>query len=226
MKFRRLHDWLVSTQQALEIQRRLRHQIRLIPLPDSIEYVAGIDVSYSRITCTLWGGVVVFAYRDLIRIEEKWAKAQSRFPYVPGLLSFREIPVLLQALKEIRTSPDVILCDGQGIAHPKGLGIAAHLGLVLDTPTVGCAKSRLVGEFGVVGKEKGNFASLRYEGRAVGAVLRTRAGAKPIFVSPGFKLTLQEAISITLNCTLKYRVPEPIRSAHLLVNKLRREAEG
>jgi deoxyribonuclease V len=226
MKFRRLHTWLVSTQQALEIQRRLRHQIRLMPLPDSIEYVAGIDVSYSRITRTLWGGVVVFAYRDLIRIEEKWAKGQSQFPYVPGLLSFREIPVLLQALKKIRTLPDVILCDGQGIAHPRGVGIAAHLGLVLDTPTVGCAKSRLVGEFGAVGGEKGNFASLRYEGRAVGVVLRTRAGARPIFVSPGFKLTFKEAISITLNCTTKYRIPEPIRSAHLLVNKLRREAEG
>lgn len=226
MKFRPLHPWLVSTQQALEIQRRLRHQIRLTPLPDSIQYVAGIDVSYSSITRTLWGGVVVFTYRDLARIEEKWAKGQSLFPYVPGLLSFREIPVLLQALKQIRTLPDVILCDGQGIAHPRGVGIAAHLGLVLDTSTVGCAKSRLVGDFGAVGEKKGNFASLRYEGRAVGAVLRTRAWAKPIFVSPGFKLTLQQAIAITLNCTTKYRIPEPIRSAHMLVNKLRREAEG
>lgn len=226
MKFRRLHPWVVPTQQAIEIQRCLRRQIRLMPLPDSIEYVAGIDVSYSMVTGTLWGGVVVFTYRDLVRIEEKWAKGQSLFPYVPGLLSFREIPVLLQALKQIRTLPDVVLCDGQGIAHPRGLGIATHLGLVLDTPTVGCAKSRLVGDFGAVGGKKGNFASLRYQGRTVGAVLRTRAGAKPIFVSPGFKLTFQEAISITLNCTTKYRIPEPIRSAHLLVNKLRREAEG
>jgi deoxyribonuclease V len=226
MKFTRLHPWVVSTQQALEIQRHLRHEIKLMPLPDSIEYVAGIDVSYSRITRTLWGGVVVFAYRGLVRIEEKWAKDQSLFPYVPGLLSFREIPVLLRALKQIRTLPDVILCDGQGIAHPRGVGIASHLGLVLDTPTVGCAKSRLVGEFRAVGEKKGNFASLRYEGRVVGAVLRTRAGAKPIFVSPGFKITLQEAISITLNCTTKYRIPEPVRSAHLFVNELRREAEG
>jgi deoxyribonuclease V len=225
MKFRRLHPWVVSTQQALEIQRCLQHEIRLMPLPDSIEYVAGIDVSYSKVTGTLWGGVVVFAYRDLVRIEEKWAKGQSVFPYVSGLLSFREIPVLLQALKQIRTFPDVILCDGQGIAHPRGVGIAAHLGLVLDTPTVGCAKSRLVGDSGAVGGEKGNFAPLRYEGRTVGAVLRTRAGAKPIFVSPGFKLTFKEAIAISLNCTTKYRIPEPIRSAHLLVNKLRREAE-
>jgi deoxyribonuclease V len=225
MKFRRLHPWVVSTQQALEIQRRLQHQIRLTPLRDSIEYVAGVDVCYSRITRSLWGGVVVFSYRDLARLEEKWAKARSVFPYVPGLLSFREIPVLLEALKQISTLPDVILCDGQGVAHPRGVGIAAHLGLVLDTPTVGCAKSRLVGDFGTVGEKKGRFASLRYEGRVVGAVLRTRPGTNPIFVSPGFKLDLEDAISITLNCTPKYRIPEPIRSAHLLVNKLRREAE-
>jgi deoxyribonuclease V len=226
MKFRRLHPWVVSTQKALEIQRSLQHEIRLAPLPHSIECVAGTDVSYSRITNTLWGGVAVFSYPGLAKLEEKWASDQSLFPYVPGLLSFREIPVLLLALRQIRTSPDVILCDGQGIAHPRGVGIATHLGLVLDTPTIGCAKSRLVGEFGSVGRNKGNFAPLRYKGLTVGAVVRTRPGTKPIFVSPGFKLTSQEAISITLNCTKKYRIPEPIRSAHLLVNRVRREGEG
>jgi deoxyribonuclease V len=226
MRFRRLHSWIVSAQEALEIQRSLRPKIRLVPLSQSIEHVAGTDVSYSRRTNTLWGGVTVFTYPGLAKLEEKWASDQSLFPYVPGLLSFREIPVLLLALKQIRTCPDVILCDGQGIAHPRGIGIATHLGLVLDMPTIGCAKSRLVGDFGALGEKKGSHTALRYKGSTVGAVVRTRPGTKPIFVSPGFKLTSREAISISLNCTEKYRIPEPIRSAHLLVNKLRRKAEG
>jgi deoxyribonuclease V len=226
MEFRRLHPWDVSPKQAFEIQRSLRPEIKLAPLSQPIEYVAGTDVSYSRITGTLWGGVVVFTYPDLEKLEEKWATGKSLFPYVPGLLSFREIPVLLQALRQIRTLPDVILCDGQGIAHPRGLGMASHLGLVLDMATIGCAKTRLIGEFGAVGGKKGSVASLRYEGRTVGAAVRTRAGTKPVFISPGFKVTYEEAIFIALNCTTKYRMPEPIRSAHLFVNKLRREAGG
>jgi deoxyribonuclease V len=162
----------------------------------------------------------------MVKVEERWARGRSSFPYIPGLLSFRELPVLLSAVKKIRTPPDVILCDGQGIAHPRGLGIASHLGVVLDRPTIGCAKSRLVGSFGAVGEEKGSYASLEYGNFRVGAVLRTRAGTRPVFISPGFKVTYEEAIVIILNCVTKYRIPEPIRSAHLLVNRVRREAES
>ena len=137
-------------------------------------------------TDRVWAGVVVLEYPRLIKLEERWVHGRSRFPYIPGLLSFREIPHLLEALKRLETDPDLILCDGQGIAHPRGLGLASHLGLLLNKPTIGCAKSRLIGEHSEVGQEKGNYALLRHGKRVIGAVLRTREGVNPLFISPKF----------------------------------------
>jgi len=174
----------------------------------------------------VWAGIVVLSYPGLFKVDEAWAKGRMDFPYIPGLLSFREIPFLLKALERIRIEPDLILCDGQGIAHPRGLGLAAHLGLLVSKTTVGCAKKRLVGEFSEVGPNRGNYSLLFHEDRPVGAAVRTRAGVKPLFVSPGYGITIDEAVATVLNCCEHYRIPEPIRQAHFLVNGLRQREEA
>jgi deoxyribonuclease V len=169
--------------------------------------------------------VVVIRLPGLEKVEECWARGLSDFPYIPGLLGFREIPVLIQALKRLETSPELFLCDGHGIAHPRRMGLAAHLGLILDRPAIGCAKSRLVGEFSLPAPEKGSRSELRLDGEAVGAVLRTRGGVKPLYVSPGHRIEINGAVRLVLACCAGYRIPEPLRQAHILVNRLRR-AEG
>jgi deoxyribonuclease V len=225
MKIRHLHAWSVSSQKAIQIQKELRSRLDLIKLPGTIRRVAGTDVSFSKKSGRIWAGIVVFSYPELSRIEEQWIQDRTRFPYIPGLLSFRELPVLLKALKRLRTDPELILCDGQGIAHPRGMGLASHLGLLVDRPTIGCAKSRLVGEFSEVGQQKGSYAPLRYKEQVVGAVVRTRRGVRPLFISPGNRISLDESVKIVLECCEKYRMPEPTRQAHLLVNGLRRRQE-
>ena len=226
MQIRRLHPWDVSYQEAIEIQKKLRSKLVIKKLPRKITHVAGTDVSFSKGSGSIWAGVVVFKYPDLIKTEESWAEGTRSFPYIPGLLSFREIPVLLEALRRLKTDLDLIFCDGQGIAHPRGLGIASHLGLLLDRPTIGCAKTRLVGEFSEVGEERGRFTHLWYKGHVVGEVVRTRRGVKPLFVSPGHKVTLEESVNMVLGCCRKYRLPETTRQAHLLVSRLRRGQEA
>ena len=222
MQIRQLHAWEVSAQEAVAIQRKLEPILDLRPLPKKVKTVAGADVSTSKKSDRLWAGVTVFKYPQLIKMEEKWVHGRARFPYIPGLLSFREIPPLLEALKRLEIEPDLILCDGQGIAHPRRLGLASHLGLVLNKPTIGCAKSRLIGEFSAVGAEKGDYSRLLYKNRIIGAVLRTRKGVKPLFISPGNKITLEESLKVVLGCAVRYRMPEPTREAHLLVNRIRR----
>lgn len=226
MKIRHLHPWDVSSQQAIKIQKRLRPMLDFKKLSSTIRYVAGTDVSFSRKLGLIWAGVVVFSYPELHRVEEKWVQDKVSFPYIPGLLSFRELPILLRAMKKIDRDPELILCDGQGIAHPRGLGLASHLGLLVDRSSIGCAKSRLVGEFSGVGEMKGSRENLWYNGQVVGAVVRTRQGVKPLFISPGNKITLEESVKMALNCCGRYRLPEPTRQAHLLVNGLRRSQEA
>ncbi len=225
MKIRHLHAWGVSSQEAIKIQSRLRSGLVFKTVPGPIRHVAGTDVSFSKKSGRMWAGVVVLRYPELLKIEEKWVQGEVDFPYIPGLLSFRELPVLLKALERLKTNPELILCDGQGIAHPRGLGIASHLGLLVDKPTIGCAKSRLVGEFSEVGETKGSYTYLWYKGNVVGAVLRTRRGVKPLFISPGNRITLDETVEVVLRCCLKYRMPEPTRQAHLLVSGLMRRQE-
>ena len=225
MRIRHLHPWNVSTVEALEIQRRLGSLIDLKGLSRPIRYVAGTDVSCSRKSDLIWAGVVVFSFPELERVEERWVRDRESFPYVPGLLSFREIPAMIRAMERLEVDPDLVLCDGQGIAHPRGIGLASHLGLFLDKPTIGCAKSRLIGESSEVGIEKGDYSDLRHKGRVIGAVLRTRRGVKPLFISPGNLITLEESLKIVLECCSRYRIPEPIRQAHLLVNACRQREE-
>jgi deoxyribonuclease V len=226
MKIRQLHPWDVSSQEAIEIQKRLRARLDLRSLSGTVKYVAGTDVSSSKKPGHIWAGAVVFSYPQIVKLEEKWISGKTSFPYIPGLLSFREIPVLLEAIKRLEIEPDLVFCDGQGTAHPRGLGLASHLGLLLDKPTIGCAKKRLVGDFSEVGEKKGDYTLLRYEGRVIGAVVRTRTGVKPLFVSPGNKITLKESLTMVLGCCARYRIPEPTRQSHLLVSGLRRSEGG
>jgi deoxyribonuclease V len=226
MRIRNLHPWDVPYQEAIRIQEGLRSKLEFKRLSAEIRYVAGTDVSFSKNTNTLWAGVVVLGYPELVRVEEKWVKDKSDFPYIPGLLSFREVPILLKALMRLETDPCLILCDGQGIAHPRGVGLASHLGILVDKPTIGCAKTRLVGDFSKVGQRKGHHTPLRHNGFVVGAVVRTRYGVRPLFISPGNKITLGESIEFVLKCCGRYRLPEPTRQAHLLVTGLRRAQEA
>lgn len=222
MRDRRLHRWDVSPEEAIEIQNRLRVQLDLHRAPEQIETVAGIDVSYDKGSDWLFAAIVVLRLRDLATLDAASATATVSFPYIPGLLSFRECPVVLQAWEKLRVRPDCLMCDGQGIAHPRRLGIASHLGLWLDMPSIGCAKSLLVGEYREPGEQRGSLEPLYHRGEQVGVILRTKDGVQPVFVSPGHKITLQKAVETVLACCTKYRLPEPTRQAHLLVNELRR----
>jgi len=216
-----LHPWNVTCEEAIKIQERLKDKVILKKIDRRINYIAGLDVSYAKGGNTVWAGVVVLGFPSLVKIEERWAQSKVSFPYIPGLLSFREIPALLDVLTNIEAEPDLIFCDGQGIAHPRGLGIASHLGVLLRKPTIGCAKSRLVGEFDPVGEDRGEYVYLRYQNRIIGAVVRTRSRVKPVFISPGYGVMLKDYIRFVLETCPTYRIPEPTRQAHLLVNSVR-----
>ena len=218
-----LHPWSVSPKEAVEIQRRLQPRVNVKTRLTRLRYVAGTDVSFSLSDVTVWAGVVVLEYPGLEPVEKRWVRGQSSFPYIPGLLGFREIPTLASALSKLKTIPDLILCDGQGIAHPRRMGLATHLGLLVNCATIGCAKSRLVGAYSGLGEEKGAFADLVHAGKVIGAAARTRKGVKPIFISAGNNINLKQSLSMVFHCCTKYRIPEPIRLAHLLVNRLRAE---
>ncbi len=226
MKIRHLHPWDVSFSEAVEIQKALATQLLFSGLPKKIELIAGTDVSFSKRSDKIWAGVVVLEYPSLVKAEERSLSGTTHFPYIPGLLSFREIPIILDVLRMLEKEPDVIFCDGQGIAHPRGLGLASHLGLFIQRPTIGCAKKRLVGEHANIGRTRGNFNPLIYKTREVGMVVRTKTGVNPIFVSPGYGLTVDEAMRLVLSCGGLYRIPKPIRQAHLLVNCARQTAEA
>ncbi len=216
-----LHPWNVTYKKAVKIQKNLKDKVILKKIDKKIRHIAGLDVSYAKGANIMWAGAVVLDFPSLNKAEERWSKKKVSFPYIPGLLSFREIPALIDALRKIVIEPDLIFCDGQGIAHPRGLGIASHLGVLLNKPTIGCAKSRLVGEFNPVGEKRGDHVYLRYQDRVIGAVVRTRAGVKPIFISPGYGIILNDCIRFVLETCSTYRIPEPIRQAHLLVNSVR-----
>ena len=222
MKIRHLHSWDISYHEAIEIQKALYPKLVFSNLSHSIRLIAGADVSCSKKSNNVWAGVVVLSYPSLKKVEEKWVKGITNFPYIPGLLSFREIPIILEAAKKLESNPDLLLCDGQGIAHPRGLGLASHIGLLIEKPTIGCAKKRLVGDFPEVGQYRGDCSPLFYKSREIGAVVRTKTNVKPLFVSPGYAITIKDAVKMVLNCGGRYRIPEPIRQAHLLVNKLRK----
>lgn len=223
MKINRLHDWDVSCSEAVAIQEELKGRLLLADEPEGVppETMAGADISYSRHSDLFFAAVILFSYPALEILEEAFWMERVCFPYVPGLLSFREAPPLLKAFEKLSQAPDLAIFDGQGIAHPRGIGLASHMGLLLDVPTIGCAKSRLVGEYEPVGLEKGETADLLYKGATVGKVLRSKRNVKPLFVSTGHRIGHVRAAEIVLSCCRGYRFPEPIRRAHLRVNELR-----
>ena len=223
MKFNQLHSWRVDYKKAIQIQENLRELLTFEKYTRKIQTIAGADVSYDKHSDRFFAGVVVFKLnKQLELIEEATAVGKARFPYIPGLLSFREAPILLMAFRKLKNNPDIVLFDGQGIAHPRHFGLASHMGLILDKPSIGCAKSRLVGEYGSVENTAGAYSKLIYENKIVGVVLRTKKNTKPVFISPGHRTNLTFAIRIVLKTCCGYRIPEPTRQAHLLVNKLRR----
>jgi deoxyribonuclease V len=218
-----LHSWRLSPKRAIALQEQLRHRITDCPLRPWPEFVAGADIAYSKRTEELIAAVVVLRLPKRETVEQTWVIRRARYPYVPGLLTFREAPAVLAAFRRIRHRWDAAIFDGQGRAHPRGMGLAAHIGLWLDAPTIGCAKSRLVGEAGEPGPAPGDHAPLMFDGRVVGAVLRTRRGVKPVFVSAGHKSNLTDSIRLVMACCAGYRIPEPTRRAHALVTRLRSE---
>lgn len=221
MKIKRLHSFQVSYKEAIEIQKRLRSLVIIEKSRGEFNLVAGCDVAYDKKNRRGYGAVVVMSLPALEQVEEVWADDEVNFPYIPGLLSFRELPCLLKAFEKLRKIPDVVMVDGQGIAHPRGLGIASHLGLCLDLPTIGCAKSRLMGTCEEMGEGAGSFSPLLHNGQEVGAVLRTKRATRPLFISPGHKIDLKSSIELVIKCNRGYRVPEPLRQAHILANRVR-----
>ncbi len=206
----------MSFAQAKEIQLGLAGKVMAENKEDiSLRIVAGVDISSNKSQGTARGAVVVLSYPELNIVEIKTAEARPAIPYIPGLLSFRECPVILAACEKLYNTPDLVLVDGQGIAHPRRLGLASHLGLFLEVPTIGCAKSILCGRHEPVGEEVGSHAELVDNGEVIGAALRTRVGTKPIYVSIGHKVDLVAALYWVMKSCHGYRLPEPTRLAHL-----------
>jgi deoxyribonuclease V len=225
---KKLHSWNLSYSRARELQAELSGKVKFTPLKKKPELVAGLDCAFSK------DGEQIFAVAVLLRlpkfelVEMVSASRKVTFPYIPGLLSFREAPVCLAAVEKLQKQPDVFIIDGQGIAHPRRLGLAAHLGLFMDQPAIGCAKSRLTGIYEEPPLEKGAYSLLKDEkgklkakSEVIGAVLRTRTNVKPVFISVGHKCLLEDAIRIVLDCAVKYRLPEPTRLAHQAVSRLK-----
>jgi len=215
VKVESLHSWQVSIAQALEIQQRLAAQVSKRSEVTTPRFIAGVDISVGKGEGMATGAAVVLDYPKLRVVETKVAQGKLDFPYIPGLLSFRESPLTLAACQKLTITPDLILVDGQGIAHPRRLGLASHLGLFLNTPTIGCAKSLLCGSHEAPGAEPSSYAEIADRGEIIGAALRTKLRVKPVYVSIGHKVDLQTAIQWVMNCCRGYRLPEPTRLAHL-----------
>jgi deoxyribonuclease V len=214
MKIKFLHDWNLSPQQAIEIQKQLCYEVESQDrFDETVKTVAGIDLGYDVKNDTSRAVVVVLSFPELELLETSEARMPIQFPYVPGLLSFRETPVAVKALEKLKVTPDVILCDGQGFAHPRRFGIACHIGILADVPTIGVAKSLLVGKFENLGEERGSIAPLIHKNEQVGVALRTKNKVQPLFVSVGHRVSLETATDLVLQCAPKYRLPETTRLA-------------
>ncbi len=227
MKIRDIHGWEVDIQEARQIQRRLSNGLIFSPLRRKISLVAGADVSFSALDKRiLVAAVVIVELPGLEVVEEAVRFKEVRFPYVPGYLSFREAPPLIDAFRKLKHTPDAAMFDGQGIAHPRGFGLASHMGLILDIPSFGCAKKKLTGEHEEPGISAGSRAPLLSGEKEIGAVLRTREGVKPVYISPGHRIDIDGAVDVTMRCLSGYRLPEPVRQAHHLTRTARnREIE-
>ncbi|MDY7229196.1 deoxyribonuclease V [Hyalangium rubrum] len=225
MELESLHGWEVTPQEAVALQNTLRERLVLRPPAElRVSRIAGADISTERGNITGYGGVVVLDAMSLLPLEQAGAAVTLRLPYIPGLLSFRELPVLAAAWEQLAQKPDLLIFDGQGIAHPRRFGLACHGGLLFGVPSIGCAKSLLVGTYGHLGPERGATAEIRHRGEVVGMAVRTRRGVSPVYVSPGHLMDLPTAVEWVLRVSPRYREPETTRRAHRLVNALRRAA--
>jgi len=218
-----LHPWVVTPQEAANIQITVRDNLVTLAPAHEIRIVAGADVSYSKTTKTCFASVVVVDLQGMHIIDYAYHVAACSFPYIPGLLTFREGPPLLAAISKLSTAPHAIIFDGQGQAHPRSMGVAAHLGLFIELPTVGCAKTRLVGTHEEVGPRTGDYVLLRKGDHVIGAVVRTRRNVQPVYVSPGHLMDFKTAIELVIKSCSGYRIPEPVRLAHLYANRLRQK---
>jgi deoxyribonuclease V len=218
MKIGFAHSWNLEPAAAMALQRDWRARLILVDQLGPVRRVAGVDVGFEDGGAVTRAAVAVLGYPGLELLETVIARRPTTFPYVPGLLSFRELPAILDALERLREPPDLLLCDGQGIAHPRRFGIASHLGLLVDVPSIGVAKNRLYGSHGVVPEARGAWTPLRAADEVIGAVLRTRIGVKPLYVSSGHRVSLETAVSYVLGCCTRYRLPETTRHAHRLAS--------
>jgi len=216
------HRWDITPKEAVALQEELAGEVRIEPVPERISTIAGVDCAFPR-KDSIAAAAVLCDAATLRVISSVHVVQPCRFPYIPGLLSFREAPAVIAALEQLPDKPDLIMCDGQGLAHPRRLGLACHIGLWLDLPTMGLAKSRLCGEHRPVALQRGSWQQLRHRGQVIGAVLRTRSFVKPLFVSVGHRATIQDVIKWTLRCATRYRMAEPVRQAHLLVTRLSKQ---
>ncbi len=213
-----MHPWNVSTAEAQAIQEKLRSRVRMNDAPGKLRRVAGVDVGFENGGKTTRAAVAVLDFPSLEPIEHAIATVPTSFPYVPGLLSFREIPALIVTLEKLAVRPNLILCDGQGYAHPRRFGLACHLGVLTGIPTIGVGKTKLIGTHGPVPLSKGRWTALEDNGETIGAVLRTRKGVKPVYVSVGHRVCLDSAVKVVMGCVTRYRLPETTRAAHRLAS--------
>ena len=212
------HPWPQTIEEAIAIQEQLRSEVITENKLETVRYVAGVDVGYDSTDEVSRAAVTVLSFPDLQQQQQAVVGSATAFPYIPGFLSFREVPAVLEALENISLRPDLILCDGQGLAHPRRFGLACHLGVLTGIATIGVAKNRFMGEHSEVGLDRGSWQPLLLEGSTVGAALRTQTGVKPIYVSIGHKVNLITAIEYVLRCAPKYRLPETTRSADQLTS--------
>jgi deoxyribonuclease V len=214
------HPWNVTPKEAIAIQKQLRGNVVTEDRLGIVRRVAGVDVGFEEAGKVTRAAVAVLSYPGLQLIDQAIVHCPTRFPYVPGLLSFREIPAIIQALALLKEPPDLLLCDGQGLAHPRRFGLACHLGVLTDIPSIGVAKTRLIGTHGPVPTDKGQWTPLLDQEEIIGAVLRARKGIKPIFVSIGHRISLKTAIHYVMSCVTRYRLPETTRWAHRLASNV------
>jgi deoxyribonuclease V len=242
MQYEKLHAWDLKPTEAVQLQKQLRERVRIQPLTGPVNLVAGCDISFNKFSDVVYAGVIVLRLPGLEVVDRATAVTRVDFPYIPGLLSFRETPALLEAWQRLGTAPDVVMLDGQGLAHPRRFGIACHFGLLTGRPTLGCAKTVLVGKYDEPGEAAGSYSLMKdKDGETIGAALRTKDNVSPVYVSVGNLIDLEGAIALTLRCVKgyqtagegglfdsapapksKYRIPEPTRLAHNMVNALRR----
>ncbi len=218
MKIEQRHDWCLTAEEAISIQQALRGEVITTDQLGEVRYVAGVDVGFEAEGTITRAAVAVLSLETLQLQDRAIARRPTTLPYIPGFLSFREVPTVLDALQKLTVSPDLLLCDGQGIAHPRRFGIACHLGLLTNLPTIGVAKSLLVGTHAEVPDERGSWVPLTHKGETIGAALRTRPKTKPVYISTGHRVSLETAIAYVMRCTTKYRLPETTRFAHNLAS--------